>query len=78
MRAKDFNIIQEPAKAAVSYKDILKRHREGDITTISCLSTIIKCIKCDEREKHKIYKAMDIELAYVSQKLGVSFKAVTL
>lgn len=78
MRAKDFNIIQEPPKVLVSYKDILKSHREGDITTISCLSTIIKCIKCEVKDKHKIYKAMDIELAYVSQKLGVSFKAATL
>ena len=60
-------------------EEILKNHRDGnEITAISCLSAIVRCLKSDERDKSKIFKAMDIELAYVSQKLGLNFKGAAL
>lgn len=80
MRRRRFNNLPEMnQEETLNYEEILKNHREGEeITTISCLSTIIKCIKSNENDKTKIFKAMDIELAYVSKKLGVSSNCAAL
>ena len=81
MRRRRFELPQElhEQKMSLTYDEILKNHREsGEMTVISCLSTIIRCISCEERDKAKIYQAMDMELAYVSKKLGVSKKCAAL
>ena len=81
MRRRRFELPQDlqEQKMSLTYDEILKNHREsGEMTVISCLSTIIRCIRCDECDKAKIYQAMDMELAYVSKKLGVSEKCAAL
>ena len=54
-----------------SAADIVAAHRNGNMTLISALSTILKCLDAEDKMSSQLMETMNIELDYITAKLGI-------
>ena len=54
-----------------SAAEIVAAHRNGKMTSISALSTILKCLDAEDKLTSQLMETMHVELDYIAAKLGV-------